>query len=32
LLRQRISEEVRNEKDFILEELDRVAAERMATG
>jgi CheY-like chemotaxis protein len=32
LLRQRISEEVRNERDFILEELERVAAERMAAG
>ena len=32
LLRQRISEEVRSEKDFILEELERVAAERVAQG
>ncbi len=32
LLRQRISEEVRAERDFILEELRRVAAERSAAG
>ena len=32
LIRQRISEEVRAEKDFILEELQRVAEERRAQG
>jgi CheY-like chemotaxis protein len=32
LLRQRISEEVRSEKDFILDELGRVSAQRAARG
>jgi hypothetical protein len=32
LLRQRVSEEVRAEKDFILEELARVAQDRSGNG
>ena len=32
LLRQRIREDVREETDFIIDELDRVAAERSAQG
>ena len=32
LLRQRIREDVREETDFIMDELNRVAAERSAQG